>query len=99
MGIGVSCIVDTDGIMMPYRVNWPDGRKWEIERVLHTCRSPDMSFTGIRYTVLICGMEKYLYRDDENRWYVVAAKQEEQIQNEDIGEQQRAGTGRRKPDS
>lgn len=73
--VGISCIVDTDGNVLPLRVKWKDGRIWEIERVLHTCRSPDDAFDGVRYTVLIGGAEKYLYRSrDRNRerWYVNA---------------------------
>lgn len=76
-GIAVNCSVDTDGIMVPLKVRWQDGRVWEIQRVLHTCRSPDLSFSGVRYTVLIEGAEKYLYRDD-TRWYVDAPMLEEQ---------------------
>lgn len=77
VGIAVNCSVDTDGIMVPLKVRWQDGRVWEIQRVLHTCRSPDLSFSGVRYTVLIEGAEKYLYRDD-TRWYVDAPMLEEQ---------------------
>jgi len=69
VSVAVNCSVDTDGIMIPLSIRWQDGRRWEIERVLHTCRSPDLSFTGIRYTVLIGGAEKHLYRDD-TQWYV-----------------------------
>ena len=77
IGIAVNCSVDRDGIIIPNLVYWADGRRWEIQRVLHTCRSPDLSFSGVRYTVLIEGAEKYLYRDD-TRWYVDAPLLEEQ---------------------
>ena len=50
-------------------LRWSDGRAWRIDRVLHTCQSPDCSYEGIRYTVLICGQEKYLYRSEDS-WYV-----------------------------
>ena len=76
VGIAVNCSVDEDGIIVPRLVYWGDGRRWTVERVLHTCRSPDLSFSGVRYTVLIEGAEKYLYRDD-TRWYVDAPMLEE----------------------
>lgn len=76
VSITVNCSVDQDGIIVPHLVYWGDGRRWEIERVLHTCRSPDLSFSGIRYTVLIGGAEKYLYREG-SCWYVNAPPQEE----------------------
>ena len=71
VAVAVSCQVDTDGNILPLCIKWKDGRRWDIERVLHTCRSPDQSFEGIRYTILIGGVEKYLYRNN-NRWYVNA---------------------------
>ena len=69
VGVTVFCQIDADGILTPLSIEWKDGRVWEIERVLHTCRSPDFSFSGIRYTVLIGGAEKYLHLDD-TCWYV-----------------------------
>ena len=69
VGVSVFCHIDTDGILTPLSIKWKDGRVWDIERVLHTCRSTDFSFAGIRYTVLIGGVEKYLYLDD-TCWYV-----------------------------
>lgn len=67
--VGINCEVSADGVTTPLRLVWKDGRQWEIERVLHTCRSPDQSFEGIRYTVLIGGVEKYLYQT-KCGWYV-----------------------------
>lgn len=70
--VGVDYNADADGVITPIRIHWSDGRAWDIDRVLHTCRSPDRSFEGIRYTVLISGTEKYLYLA-RNNWYVNAA--------------------------
>ena len=71
VAVAVNCTVDTDGNIQPHSIKWNDGRHWDIERVLHTCRSPDSSYEGIRYTVLIGGAEKYLYQSDTH-WYVNA---------------------------
>lgn len=59
------------GVIVPLKIMWFDGRSWDIQRVVDTCRSPDPSFSGIRYTVLINGVEKYLYRSN-GIWYVNA---------------------------
>lgn len=72
VSVSVRCSIAADGIISPQEIVWKDGRVWEIERVLHTCRSSDLSFEGMRYTVLINGMEKYLYYS-EPEWYVYAS--------------------------
>lgn len=70
--VDVRYSVTADGIVSPLEVTWGDGRAWKIERVLHTCRSSDHSFEGVRYTVLIGGVEKYLYNTG-SQWYVYAS--------------------------
>ena len=42
-----------NGEVVPLAVAWEDGRVWKIDRVLHSCASPDGEYEGIRYTVLI----------------------------------------------
>ncbi|MBR3304939.1 MAG: hypothetical protein IKI74_03835 [Christensenellaceae bacterium] len=54
----------------PEQVIWKDGRRWKIKRVLHTAKSPDMSYKGTRYTVLMGDSERYIYRDRDS-WYVL----------------------------
>lgn len=53
---------------MPLTMEW-GGRELEIERVVHSCRSADGEYSGTRYTVVINGEEKFLYRDGIG-WYV-----------------------------
>ena len=67
--VTVEHIEDTDGIIIPTRILWNDGRRWEIKKVLHTCIASHNEFEGIRYTTKIGRAEKYLYRDGQ-RWYV-----------------------------
>ena len=59
------------GEIVPLTISWEDGRFWNIDRVLHSCVSPDGEFEGIRYTVLIGSAEKYIYRVG-HAWYVMA---------------------------
>lgn len=74
--VEVQCYADKAGNARPTQIIWADGRVWSVDRILHTCRSPDMSYDGIRYTVLIGGMEKYLYQTKRG-WYVLVPAQEE----------------------
>lgn len=78
VNVAVRCSVDAEGIISPKRIKWSDGRIWQIERVLHTCESPDQSFEGVRYTVLIKGQEKYIYHTQQG-WYVFASQEGENL--------------------
>lgn len=69
---------------------------WDIERVLHTCRSPDLSFEGVRYTVLIEGMEKYLYHRAGSGMFLLHRRTG--TTNENLSYQRRNRGSRRKPD-
>ena len=67
--VRVECLHMEDGTVIPKTLFWNDGRYWEIKRVIHSCRSSNHEFEGIRYLVLIGSAEKNLYQLD-NRWYV-----------------------------
>ena len=59
------------GEIVPLRISWQDGRIWNIDRVIHSCASFDGEYEGIRYTVIIGSVEKYIYRAG-HAWYVMA---------------------------
>ena len=59
------------GEILPVTISWQDGRIWNIDRVIHSCQSPDGEYEGIRYTVIIGSAEKYIYRVG-HAWYVMA---------------------------
>ena len=67
--VDVESHFDSDGIIIPDRIIWDDGRLWKISKVLHTCAASHHEYEGIRYTIKIGRAEKYLYRDGQ-RWYV-----------------------------
>ena len=67
--VSVESSVDTDGIVLPVRICWDDGRSWDVRKVLHTCKPSHNEFEGIRYTIKIGRAEKYLNREGQ-RWYV-----------------------------
>lgn len=64
---------DTDGNIIPHLILWVDGRKFQIERILHACILEEDDIIGIRYTILIYGKQKKLYYLSDNKWYVEAA--------------------------
>lgn len=55
----------------PKKIYWPDGKSWEITRVLFASDAPVGEYEGIRYTVVIGSAQKYLYKDGD-RWYVMS---------------------------
>ena len=67
--VRVECLVLEDGSAQPKSIIWNDGREFLIRRVIHSCLVSNGEYEGIRYTVLIGSMEKYLYQLD-SRWYV-----------------------------
>ena len=63
----------TDGSLSPRWITWTDGHKYEITRVVQCIRaaSTKVGGCGIRYTVVIEGRERYLFRD-KDKWFVEA---------------------------
>ena len=53
----------TDGTARPRKIKFEDGEVYEIDRVRHCCRaaSTKVGGTGLRYTVMICGTETFLF--------------------------------------
>ena len=67
--VRVEIFIDTDGVIIPTKILWDDGRQRDIKKVLHTCVASHNEFEGIRYTIKIGRAVKFLYRDGQ-RWYV-----------------------------
>jgi len=59
------------GNIVPLEIFWDDGRKFMIDKILDKRRAASTKGggAGIRYTVRICGHEKYLFLDDYT-WFV-----------------------------
>jgi hypothetical protein len=70
----------SDGLMLPRALIWDDGRRYGIDRVRAVQSAPALKAggSGDRYTVMICGQERYLFfehscdLDDPclGRWFV-----------------------------
>ena len=58
------------GSRLPVSIVLPCGHFFRIDRVLHYAVSPD-EYEGLRFTVMIGGEEKYIYRSGDS-WYIFA---------------------------
>lgn len=65
--------VSPEGSVRPMEVEWEDGRRFEVDRLLDVRRAAATKAggQGMRYTVRILGRETYLF-EDEGRWFVEA---------------------------
>ena len=64
---------DEQGRVRPLEVEWEDGRRFEVDKLLDVRRAAALKAggQGMRYTVRILGRETYLF-EDEGRWFVEA---------------------------
>ena len=62
----------TDGTCRPESIKFENDEGYEIDRVKHCCRaaSTKVGGTGLRYTVMICGKETYLFDEENGEWFV-----------------------------
>lgn len=62
-----------EGGVRPLEIEWEDGRRYGVDRVLDVRRAAALKAGGVgtRYTVRVCGHETYLF-EDEGRWFVEA---------------------------
>lgn len=71
--VGVELSVSPQGDVRPRTIIFEDGNEYQIDRLRQKCRAhaTKVGGTGIRYTVIICNKETYLY-EDGGRWFVEA---------------------------
>lgn len=64
----------SDGTARPNSIKFEDGMTYEIDRVKFVCRaaSTKVGGTGLRYTVMICGKETFLFDEENGKWFVEA---------------------------
>ena len=64
---------DTLGAAKPIMIEWEDGTKFQVDRVLDVrmAAATKAGGQGMRYTCRIRGHETYLF-EDEGRWFVEA---------------------------
>ena len=61
-----------DGTCRPESIKLENDEVYEIDRVKQCCRaaSTKVGGTGLRYTVMICGKETYLFDEENGKWFV-----------------------------
>lgn len=64
---------DKEGKTFPLSITWTDETVYEIDRLKQTCRAASLKVggCGMRYTIVICGKETYLFEED-GKWFVEA---------------------------
>lgn len=70
---------DLDGNITPLALEWIDGQRFEIDKILEkrvaVPKGVDIADTSVRYTVMLYGQRRFLYREEKtNRWFVVMKK-------------------------
>jgi hypothetical protein len=60
-----------DGQVKPLYIVWNNGVKYEIDKVVQITRAASLRAggTGIRYTCMIQGCQRYLFLE-EDRWFI-----------------------------
>ena len=66
--------VDADGKMKPVEIEWVNGRRYEISKILDKKNAPPRhvgSGMTVRYRILVQGRERELYHEQfTNRWFM-----------------------------
>lgn len=70
--VPVTVLFTEDGIMIPREIIWEDGRIYQIDRLTdcRRCASLKVGGIGLRYTCLIRGQQKYLYYEENGKWFL-----------------------------
>ena len=69
--VEVTARFNEEGIIIPLKILWCDGRIYKIDKVLDICRAASLKAggAGIRYTCQIGKKQRYLFLE-ETRWFV-----------------------------
>ena len=72
--VEVTARFDVDGTVFPLEIHWEDGAKFEIDRILDIRRAASLKAGGVgwRYTCRIRGQVRYIWLEDDGRWFVEA---------------------------
>ena len=72
--VGMFLYVDTDGNMKPVALEWTNGERYTISKVIDKRSAPPVhvgSMPTVRYNVLVQGREKVVYYEKfSNQWFV-----------------------------
>ncbi len=70
--VGVRAMHELDGSITPLVILWPDGRNFEVDRLLDVRPAPTFgSGLGKKYVCRICNKQVNLFRDNlDGKWYI-----------------------------
>ena len=76
--VEVGAVHRPDGKILPVLLWWEDGRSYQIDRVLDIRRAASLKAGGVgrRYTCRICGKERYLWLEDDGKWFVESKEEQ-----------------------
>jgi hypothetical protein len=69
--VAVNVTIETNGKVHPRKFLWKDGHWYKIDRVTLAERaaSTKVGGCGIRYTIMVEGMPRFLY-DEDGKWFM-----------------------------
>lgn len=69
--VAVNVTITTDGQVRPRKFLWKDGQWYKIDRVTYAERaaSTKVGGCGIRYTIMVEGLPRFLY-DEDGKWFM-----------------------------
>ena len=69
--VAVNVTITTDGQVRPRKFLWKDGQWYKIDRVTYeaSAASTKVGGCGIRYTIMVEGLPRFLY-DEDGKWFM-----------------------------
>ncbi len=69
--VEVICKFDVKGEILPLYIQWHNGIKYPIDRIIQRCPAASLKGggAGMRYTCLISNQRRYLFLNN-NRWFI-----------------------------
>lgn len=69
--VAVNVTIAPDGQVHPRKFLWKDGHWYKIDRLVYAERaaSTKVGGCGIRYTIMVEGLPRYLY-DEDGKWFM-----------------------------
>ena len=70
--VDVDARFTADGNLCPTCIIWENGHRYPIDRIRKCQRASSLKAggAGIRYTVTVCGVDRYLFYEENYKWFV-----------------------------
>ena len=69
--VAVAIVINESGKVLPLKFRWKDGKYYDIDKVICVERaaSTKVGGCGIRYTVMVEGLPRFLFNED-GKWFM-----------------------------